>query len=69
MTTISFARHLFPPAIIRHTVWLTFALPSATATWKICSPSEVWMRSNVGEIQKQSPDPSAAVRELVKALH
>jgi hypothetical protein len=22
MTTISFARHLFPPAIIRHTVWL-----------------------------------------------
>ena len=22
MTTISFARHQFPPAIIRHTVWL-----------------------------------------------
>ena len=22
MTTISLARHLFPPAIIRHTVWL-----------------------------------------------
>ena len=22
MTTISFARHQFPPAVIRHTVWL-----------------------------------------------
>jgi putative transposase len=22
MTTISFARHQFPPAIVRHTVWL-----------------------------------------------
>jgi putative transposase len=24
MTTISFARHQFPPAIIRHAVWLYF---------------------------------------------
>jgi hypothetical protein len=42
--TISFARHQFPPVIIRHAVWLyvRFTL-SSIATLKICSRSAVWM--------------------------
>jgi transposase-like protein len=39
MTTISFARHQFPPAIIQHAVWLYFRFTLSFRDVEDCSPS------------------------------
>jgi transposase-like protein len=59
--TISFARHQFPPVIIRHAVWLyvRFTL-SSIATLKICSRSAVW-------IKKQGFAPEVLVTDKLRS--
>ena len=41
--TISFARHQFPPAVIRHAVWLYMRFTLTIATSKIFLRSAVWI--------------------------
>jgi hypothetical protein len=52
LMAISFARHQFSLAVIRHAVWLHTASCTAIATSRICSLSVVWMWvSKFGPVQ------------------